>query len=103
MPKIINIDIGKKILEDVHEDFKSLLVRNNRDLFGKMIEELNKNIYNIKLLCPPPELIFNAFKKTNPNIRVIIIGQDPYPNINDACGYAFAVPNGRKIPSSLNN
>ena len=44
------------------------------------------------------------FLKMNPNkIKVVIIGQDPYPTKGVANGYAFAVNKNQKIPASLKN
>lgn len=57
--------------------------------------------YNI---FPPRELIFNAFKLTSFNkIKVVIFGQDPYCQKNQAMGLSFSVPKNIKIPPSLKN
>jgi len=53
---------------------------------------------------PPRELMFNAFKLTPlSKVKVVIIGQDPYHEPNQAMGLSFSVPNGVKIPPSLVN
>jgi uracil-DNA glycosylase len=53
---------------------------------------------------PPKELIFNAFKQCNrEDLKVVIIGQDPYHEPNQAMGLCFSVPEGIKIPPSLKN
>lgn len=44
--------------------------------------------------------IFNVFRMPIDKIKVVILGQDPYPN-GEAIGYAFAVSSGTKIPGSL--
>ena len=56
-------------------------------------------------ICPRPADIFNAFKLTPYDlVKVIIIGQDPYPNIEDACGLAFSTKyENHHIPASLRN
>lgn len=55
-------------------------------------------------IFPPPNLIFNAFTITPlQNIKVCIIGQDPYHNIGQAMGLCFSVPKNIKIPPSLVN
>lgn len=55
-------------------------------------------------LYPPKELIFNAFNLCKPsNLKVIIIGQDPYHNAGEAMGLAFSTPNNIKTPPSLKN
>lgn len=55
--------------------------------------------------CFPPEPnIFRALELVQPEqVKVVIIGQDPYHEQGQACGLAFAVPNGMKVPPSLRN
>lgn len=45
--------------------------------------------------------IFNVFRMPLDRIKVVILGQDPYKNKNEAIGYAFAVPPTTKVPPSL--
>lgn len=53
---------------------------------------------------PPPSLRYRALEMVAPaEVRVVILGQDPYPNTEDACGLSFSVPHGRSIPRSLRN
>ena len=69
--------------------------------FAKIIQFLNSQTATI---YPPKELIFDAFNLCEPkNLKVIIIGQDPYHNVGEAMGLAFSVPNGAKNPPSLKN
>lgn len=57
--------------------------------------------YNV---YPPQEQIFSAFDKTPlDQVRVVILGQDPYHEANQANGLAFSVNSGTKIPPSLRN
>lgn len=57
-----------------------------------------------KVIFPPGSLIFNAFNHTPfDQVRVVIIGQDPYHGPNQAHGLSFSVPNGVKPPPSLVN
>ena len=47
---------------------------------------------------------FAAFKKTPlPDVKVVILGQDPYHNPGQAHGLSFSVPEGEKVPPSLRN
>lgn len=56
-----------------------------------------------KKILPKPEDVFKIETLYNLyNIRVIIIGQDPYPSAEHACGLAFSTPS-QKIPPSLRN
>lgn len=57
-----------------------------------------------KTIFPPGELIFNAFNHTPfEQVRVVIIGQDPYHGPNQAHGLSFSVPAGIALPPSLMN
>lgn len=76
----------------------------NRKLQGYVLAE--------ETISPHVEEIFEAFYRTPlPNVRVVILGQDPYPgktrlrgeNVPEACGMSFSGRKGAKIPSSLNN
>ena len=53
---------------------------------------------------PPPSLIFNAFAQTRcDEVKVVILGQDPYHNEGQAHGLSFSVPDGIPFPPSLRN
>ncbi len=57
-----------------------------------------------KVIYPPSPLIFNAFNHTPfEQVRVVIIGQDPYHGDSQAHGLSFSVPNGIALPPSLLN
>ena len=56
------------------------------------------------LMNPAKDLILRAFKIAPSDVKVVIVGQDPYPNPDHACGLAFSVPKGvRKLPPTLIN
>lgn len=53
---------------------------------------------------PPPELRYRALELLAPaDVRVVILGQDPYHGEGEAHGLAFSVPDGTKMPPSLRN
>ncbi len=55
-------------------------------------------------IFPPATDVFNAFKLTEfADVRVVILGQDPYHNVGQAHGLAFSVREGVQIPPSLVN
>jgi uracil-DNA glycosylase len=57
-----------------------------------------------KTIYPPGSLIFNAFEKTHfDNVKVVILGQDPYHNVGEAMGLSFSVPRDKRVPPSLVN
>ena len=63
-----------------------------------------KKEYENKIIFPPKENIFKAFQITKySEIKVVIIGQDPYPNPGDAMGLSFSVNKSQRIPQSLLN
>lgn len=79
---------------------KQLTIENNSDV-GEEIE-----------IFPYPDLVFNSFNQLSfDDIRVVILGQDPYPKaeffnskkIPQAIGSSFSVPVGMNVPSSLSN
>lgn len=57
-----------------------------------------------KTLFPPRPLIFNALSFQAPeDVRVVILGQDPYHGAGEAMGLSFSVQPGVRIPPSLRN
>src|SRR5574344_1683815 len=64
-----------------------------------------KNEYSTATIYPPADDIFNAFHLTPlSEVKVLLLGQDPYHNINQAHGLSFSVlPEQRDIPPSLQN
>lgn len=57
-----------------------------------------------KTIYPPGPLIFNAFNQTPfDQVKVVILGQDPYHNPGEAMGLSFSVPKGVRVPPSLQN
>lgn len=68
-------------------------------LHKKVLEE-----YHTHLIFPPADDIFNAFHLTPlKNVKVVILGQDPYHNVNQAHGLCFSVKPEVEIPPSLVN
>src|SRR5262249_43687330 len=69
------------------------------------LEDMFKEIYrNDEIVYPPTEDIFKVFELIDlKNIKVILIGQDPYHEYNQAMGLAFSVRKGIKVPPSLVN
>lgn len=74
-----------------------------KDYFIKLMQEIEYE-YDSSICFPPKDLIFNAFEKCNLNdLKVVIIGQDPYHGVGEANGLCFSVNDGIKIPPSLRN
>lgn len=63
-----------------------------------------KQAYLDDTVYPPPKLIFNAFALCPfDQVKVVILGQDPYHSPGQAHGLSFSVPDGMKNPPSLKN
>lgn len=63
-----------------------------------------KKEYSSTVIYPPSEEIFNAFHFTPlSKVKVLLLGQDPYHNVNQAHGLSFSVKPGQEIPPSLQN
>jgi uracil-DNA glycosylase len=74
-----------------------------KDYFIKLDSFLDKE-YSSKKIYPPKNKIFNAFKLCRyENLKVVIIGQDPYHQPLQAQGLAFSTPNHIKNPPSMVN
>ncbi len=74
-----------------------------KDYFKKIMEFVDAE-YASKTVYPPYDDIFNAFKLTPfSDVKVVILGQDPYHEKGQAHGLAFSTPDGRPIPRSLKN
>ena len=72
--------------------------------FKQILDFLASEAGSGKVIFPARENIFNAFKYTElDNLKVVILGQDPYHNYNQAHGLAFSVQKGMDIPPSLRN
>lgn len=74
-----------------------------KDYSIKLHDFLNEE-YKNNICYPPRDLLYNAFNKTPfENVKVVIVGQDPYHEPGQAMGMSFSVPNGIAVPPSLIN
>ncbi|MEW5315730.1 MAG: hypothetical protein WDW38_007137 [Sanguina aurantia] len=65
---------------------------------------LHKEWASSAAVFPPKESIFRALNACPlDQVRVVILGQDPYHGSGEAMGFSFSVPRGVKVPSSLSN
>lgn len=93
----MDVRIQQEWKEALEEEFK-------KDYFKNLVEYLHKEKESGKVIYPPGSLIFNAFKLTPfNNVKVVILGQDPYHNPGQAHGLSFSVPEGVIAPPSLKN
>ena len=88
--------INKKWDEVLSNEFK-------KDYFKKL-GIFVKNEYNKKEIYPKYNDIFNALRYTDyDDVKVVILGQDPYHGYNEAHGLSFSVKKGTPMPPSLQN
>ena len=74
-----------------------------QEYFKNLLSRLDEE-YNNKIIYPEKENLFRAFKETKlDDVKVVILGQDPYHEECQATGLAFSVPSGLKLPPSLKN
>lgn len=86
-------DSWRQVLQDEFE----------KPYFQQLIEFI-KMEYGHHQVFPPGPLIFNAFNHTPfEEVKVVLLGQDPYHGYGQAHGLAFSVPEGVKPPPSLRN
>ena len=83
-------------LEALKDEFK-------KDYYKQLFEKVNEE-YRTRLISPPANDIFNAFHLTPlKDVKVVILGQDPYHGNNQAHGLCFSVKPEVEIPPSLVN
>jgi len=90
---------------DIDDSWKEVLQPEfDKPYFGNLTDFLRKEIRSGKTIYPPGKLIFSAFNTTKfDDVKVVILGQDPYHQPGQAMGLCFSVPKGEKIPASLVN
>lgn len=89
---------------NIHHSWKPFLQPEFETSYFKDLEAFVDKEYKVNQCFPPENLIFNAFN-TCPlsHLKVVIIGQDPYHNYNQANGLCFSVNDNEKHPPSLVN
>ncbi len=88
----------------IEQSWKELLKEEfEKDYFKNLIDFV-KQEYRTHKIYPPGKEIFSAFDLCPvDNVKVVIIGQDPYHGEGQAHGLCFSVKDGVKIPPSLRN
>ena len=72
--------------------------------FARLVSYLHGEKASGQLIYPPGNCIFRAFELTPVDqVKVVILGQDPYHGPGQAMGLSFSVPDGVKSPPSLRN
>lgn len=91
------MELFKNDWDDILSD-----VVNTKEFYNIMVRA--KKEYQNKIVFPPKEHIFEALKLTPySNVKVVIVGQDPYHGVGEAHGLSFSVKQGVRVPPSLQN
>ncbi len=94
-PLKVNIETSWR--EALSEEFR-------QPYFDEIKKQLKNEFKKGNAVYPPGPLIFKAFELCPADqVKVVILGQDPYHNPGEAMGLCFSVPRGVKVPPSLKN
>ena len=95
-----------KLLKGIYcsMDFKTIINHEKEMPYYKELEAFVNKEYQTKTIYPPRNRVFHCFNfKDYEDIKVVIIGQDPYHGEHQANGLAFSVERGIAVPPSLVN
>jgi uracil-DNA glycosylase len=92
----------KFIFDEIDSTWRPFFTSQRKSL-RKIEKILNNQVEEGKMIYPKPEDVFKVFTKDFYDIKVLILGQDPYINPNQAMGLSFSVPKTERIPPSLQN
>ncbi len=88
----------------ITKSWKNILEEEFEKEYFKQLADFIKQEYKTQKIYPPDYEIFNAFNLCSfNNLKVVIIGQDPYHGEGQAHGLCFSVKEGVKTPPSLRN
>ncbi|MDO4612435.1 MAG: uracil-DNA glycosylase [Candidatus Saccharibacteria bacterium] len=87
----------------MHESWKPFLKNEFEKPYFKELSKFLHSEYENKTIFPKKSLVFSAFTTDLNQVKVVILGQDPYHTPGAAEGLAFSVPNTAPIPPSLIN
>ena len=85
-----------------HTDWDIVLKDEINKEYFKNLLNIVSNLYEEKIIYPPKQDVFNAFRLNYKDVKVVILGQDPYHGTGEAHGYAFSCLK-TPIPPSLKN
>ncbi len=102
--RIINNYLGGKKMIKLENEWDELLKDEFEKEYYQKLRQFLITEYKTQTIYPNMYNIFNALKYTAYNdVKVVIIGQDPYHGANQAHGLSFSVQKGVKVPPSLVN
>ncbi|MGT2772605.1 uracil-DNA glycosylase [Streptococcus marimammalium] len=87
-----------------HSDWHDLIKKELPEGYYHKINRFLDDVYVKKTIYPPREKVFKAIQETSlEDVKVVILGQDPYHGPNQAQGLSFSVPKEIIAPPSLQN
>ena len=87
----------------MHESWKPFLKSEFEKPYFQELSKFLHEAYETKTIFPKKSLVFSAFTTDLNEVKVVILGQDPYHTPGAAEGLAFSVPSSQPIPPSLVN
>lgn len=88
----------------MNNSWDEIIALEKKKNYYKSLEEQIDKKYEATKVFPPKEKIFNAFKETKlEDLKVVILGQDPYHGEGQAQGLSFSTPSDIKNPPSMQN
>lgn len=97
--------IASRSIVNLPPDWRALLGQEFEKSYMIALQDfLKEEKQQGKSIYPPDDLIFSAFAATPvAEVKVVVLGQDPYHGDGQACGKSFSVPMGVRPPPSLKN
>lgn len=90
-----------KILYQLWNEF---FAAEQKTIYYELLQKAVLDAYQQNTVYPPKEMMFEAFRATPlQEIKVVILGQDPYHGAGQAHGLSFSVQKGQSLPPSLRN
>lgn len=87
----------------MHESWKEFLESEFSKPYFKELSSFLHQAYETQTIFPPKPYVFRAFTTDLQQVKVAILGQDPYHTPGAAHGLAFSVPDSQPVPPSLVN
>lgn len=87
----------------MHESWQEFLQSEFSKPYFQELSHFLKSAYETQTIFPPKGQVFRAFMTDLSEVKVVILGQDPYHTPGAAHGLAFSVPSSQSIPPSLIN
>jgi len=89
--------ISNRLFDKIHPDWNQIILKCISDLHKSLIQ-----VATLEEIAPPAPDIFNALILSPKDVKVVIIGQDPYSKLGDANGFSFS-SNAENTPAILKN